>query len=94
MRWLVTEVVVAAAATVGEVAEAVVEAAEEDSPAQMQRPWVATAAGRMNDTQTKRDTDVRTLTLAILRFTKGFYHWHSLLYPFRFHLFRPFGIFG
>lgn len=40
------EAVVAVAATVVEVVEAVEEAAEEDSPARMQRPWVGIAAGR------------------------------------------------
>lgn len=83
--------VVAVAATVVEVVEAVVEAAEEDSPARMQRPWVAIAAGRKNDTQTHRCQNTNTGHL--LRHT-GFYHWHWLLYPFRFHLLRPFGVFG
>lgn len=70
-RWLVMEAVVAAVATVVEVVEVVVEAAEEDLPARTQRPWVAIAAGRRNDTQTHQHTNVRTLTLAISRYTRA-----------------------
>ena len=80
----------AAVTVVVVVVEVVVVAAEEDLLALMQRPWVVIAAGRPNNTSTR----MWNANIGHLSRNTGLYQRHSLLYPFRFHLLRQFGVLG